>query len=445
MDGTVTGRAALAVVVACAGTSVFAQDAVDWSGSYVGGHLGFGQFGTNVEDLDGDMFDDPGMELNTFGDSFTYGAQFGHNWQDGRFVFGVEADIQGGNYSERTFMDGDDHRAGGGLNWFSTLRARAGVSSDSTLMFLTGGLAYTDAFYCGADGECVIDGDEDLAFDEGRLGFTVGAGMETRLTDRMSFKAEYLYIDGDRFEVQYDDSDPDQRAAFDMNAHVFRVGLNYHLGTLARPASTAPQYSFAGGYAGVSGGFGGFGNGVIDLDGDMFDGSGADEAEMNLFGNGVLFGVQAGYNWEMGDTVWGVEADFAGTSYDEFSITDGLDHVAEGSWNWLSTLRGRAGRKYGNSFLYGTAGLAAFNADYCGTDDACVSDDDDQLAFTETRYGYTIGAGVETKLSNALSLKGEYLYVDGGDFDKVYDSGSDERANFRTSAHVFRFGLNRSF
>jgi outer membrane immunogenic protein len=411
----------------------------DWSGFYVGGNVGVGGFGTNVTDLSDDMFDQVGGEMNLFGTAAIAGGQIGYNFMHGRYVFGVEGDIQWTSFDETSVTDGTDHRAEAEWNWYATLRARAGIADQNSLFYVTGGLAGVDAYYCGADNECVTEGDDDLAFTTTRLGYTFGAGVETRLADNWSLKGEYAFIGVPSFDRNYDD-DEDEQASFETQAHTFRVGLNYHLGGLGGSAVVAPSFSpFQGFYVGVNGGFGGFGSNATDLDGDMFDGDGM---ELNVFGNGGIFGGQVGYNFSADRFVFGVEGDFQGTSFSEQTSIDD-DHLAEGAWNWFATIRGRAGVTVGDTLFYGTGGVAFINADFCGADGECITDGDEDLDFTKTLTGYTVGAGAEMKLTDRISVKGEYLFVDGLDFEKQYDDGDpDARAEFSTEAHVFRIGLN---
>lgn len=162
-----------------------------------------------------------------FGNGGIFGGQVGYNFNADRWVFGVEGDFQGTSFSENTSID-DDHVASGAWNWFATIRGRAGVTVGDTLFYGTGGVAFINADFCGADGSCVTDGDEDLAFTKTLAGYAIGAGAEMKLTERLSIKGEYLFVDGLDFEKQYDDGDPDQRASFSTEAHVFRIGLNFH-------------------------------------------------------------------------------------------------------------------------------------------------------------------------------------------------------------------------
>lgn len=414
----------------------------DWSGFYLGGNVGVGGFGTNVTDLNGDLFDQEGGEMNLFGTAATAGGQIGYNYMNGRYVLGVEGDFQWTSFDESSFTDSEDHRAAAEWNWYATLRARAGIAAQNSLFYVTGGLAVVDAYYCGTDGICITDGDDQLAFTTTRLGYTVGAGFETRLADNWSLKGEYAYVGVPSFDRTFDQDD-DESASFETQAHTFRLGLNYHLGGLGGSAEAAPSFSpFHGLYAGINAGVGGFGSNVTDLDSDMFDGEGS---ELNVFGNGGILGGQVGYNFNADRFVYGIEADFQGTTFSEETSIDG-DHLAEGSWNWFSTIRGRAGVAVGDALFYATGGVAFVNADFCGADGECETDGDEDLAFTKTLTGYTVGAGAEVKLTDRISVKGEYLFVDGLDFDKQYDVAfPEQKAEFSTEAHIFRIGVNYAF
>ena len=112
--------------------------------------------------------------------------------------------------------------------------------------------------------------------------------------------------------------------------------------------------------------------------------------------SGFVGGVQAGYNFQTGPWVFGVEGDIQAAGADDtfapwkFSIP------------WFGTLRGRAGYAFSNVLFYGTAGLA-FGELRAQT-----------FGWTEshTSAGWTIGAGAEVGFAPNWSAKLEYLYID---------------------------------
>jgi outer membrane immunogenic protein len=112
--------------------------------------------------------------------------------------------------------------------------------------------------------------------------------------------------------------------------------------------------------------------------------------------SGVAGGIQAGYNWQSGPIVFGVEGDL--------QVTGAEDTFAPWKFSnpWFSTMRGRAGYTFYNVLFYGTAGLAfgELRAETFGLSESHIS------------AGWTIGAGAEVGLSPNWSAKVEYLYVD---------------------------------
>jgi outer membrane immunogenic protein len=146
--------------------------------------------------------------------------------------------------------------------------------------------------------------------------------------------------------------------------------------------------------------------------------------------NGFLGGVQAGYNLQQGQWLFGVEADFdymglRGSNGGTFPFASTLPGGAIGpptsffstaasvSTNWLFTLRPRVGWVVNNWLVYATGGLAVAEEKFSQTITFLppfVSTN----SFTTTRVGWTVGGGVEYGIDQHWSVKGEYLYVDLG-------------------------------
>jgi outer membrane immunogenic protein len=137
-------------------------------------------------------------------------------------------------------------------------------------------------------------------------------------------------------------------------------------------------------------------------------------------------GVLAGWNGSSGKLVYGVEADVtfgpnrAGGSFAGAPIPglapDGITTSASRRIGTAGSLRARLGTTLGESaLLYATGGVAL--ADVRGTADVVVNGAPG-VAWTgersQTRWGWTIGAGAEFKLTSAIGLRAEYLYTDLG-------------------------------
>jgi outer membrane immunogenic protein len=128
------------------------------------------------------------------------GGQIGYNWQFNQFVLGVEWDIDGSG--ERVTSNGGctvvaiagcTFNGSAGVNWFSTLRGRAGWAADRWLFYVTGGGAWQNV---GANGSITTPGGTFGIFSTSttRSGYSVGAGIEYAMWDHFVLGAEYLYL-----------------------------------------------------------------------------------------------------------------------------------------------------------------------------------------------------------------------------------------------------------
>jgi outer membrane immunogenic protein len=112
--------------------------------------------------------------------------------------------------------------------------------------------------------------------------------------------------------------------------------------------------------------------------------------------SGFEGGIQAGYNWQTGPWVFGVEGDLqANGAADTFAPW-------QFSNPWFGTARGRVGYAVNNILFYGTGGLAfgELRGETFG------------LSESHTTAGWTAGLGAEVGLAPNWSAKIEYLYVD---------------------------------
>jgi outer membrane immunogenic protein len=132
--------------------------------------------------------------------------------------------------------------------------------------------------------------------------------------------------------------------------------------------------------------------------------------------SGFAGGVQAGYNWQSGPWVFGVEGDLQATGADDTFAPWKFSNP------WFGTVRGRAGYAFSNIYLYGTGGLAfgELRAETFGLSD--------------TSAGWTVGAGAEFGLVQNWTAKIEYLYVD----------LSNSNFSITGVSNGYRFGLVRA-
>lgn len=158
---------------------------------------------------------------------------------------------------------------------------------------------------------------------------------------------------------------------------------------------------------------------------------------------GFVGGAQLGYNMQLGSFVVGVEADVQ-KSYLRNRGSADFDGTAVATRNdidWYGTLRPRVGMAFGPTLVYGTGGLVLAGV-RAGFDVNGIS----AARENKTRFGWTVGGGVEHAFTDTLSMKVEYGYVQlgqrtlHGTVDGV-DYSSRSRADF----HTVRTGLNYRF
>jgi outer membrane immunogenic protein len=192
---------------------------------------------------------------------FIGGGQIGYNWQiSPQTVFGVETDIQWVSRSGSRFgsavatndpADVQSHYVGNveiqnGLSWFGTARGRAGyLITPQTLTYVTGGLAYggvrssvaatvsNDVYSPSNHIPTFAGGASDSST---RVGWTVGGGVEWKMSAAWSVKVEYLYYDLGRTTLAYGFPIVDNVttltgsasgvATFRHDGHIVRLGIN---------------------------------------------------------------------------------------------------------------------------------------------------------------------------------------------------------------------------
>ncbi len=205
------------------------------------------------------------------------------------------------------------------------------------------------------------------------------------------------------------------------------------------PAPVEPEapvvlpFSWTGFYAGANVGYAFGGQDRVGIRNPDFIG---DIGKLNP--KGFLGGLQVGYNYQFDNIVVGLEADFQGAQIKDSvnGSIDGTPGHARSDIKWYGTLRPRLGYAYDRFLIYATGGLAYGNIEYK------LRFDDAGFKSTDTRVGWTAGAGLEYAFTDNLSGRIEYQYVDFGSH-KIHGAGltTDASPNF----HAVRLGVNYKF
>ena len=253
-----------------------------WTGFYVGAHTGAA--------IDYSKFSKP-YGATLFGDEVRspgpfIGGQVGYNYQDGQFVYGLQADASWANLQgtatcmqpARKLPGKIDSFRGGAYgatcevepDWFGTLTARGGLAlgpGGRVLVYGKGGLAWIhDGIDMGLNNIQDNSGPSNevakTSFVE--WGWTLGAGLEYALGSRWSLGFEYDYLNfgghsaatpaSEPFATPAGSTAPDGRlASVSQDVHAVKLAMNY---SLSDRGDLLNELEPVGGGGAVSSGFG---------------------------------------------------------------------------------------------------------------------------------------------------------------------------------------------
>ena len=159
----------------------------------------------------------------------------------------------------------------------------------------------------------------------------------------------------------------------------------------------------------------------------------------SLGGRAFIGGIQAGYNWQMMQWVFGIETDWDWTNVKNgFCRQTDVDSVAcsdngagfitlNEKTEWLGSVRARVGYAWDRFMFYGTGGVAWGKIDTsinpnclvagCGFGNTHLNITSD---FSNTRTGWVAGAGIEAVLNMNWTARVEYLHYDLGSFTNTF-------------------------
>jgi len=261
---------------------VYVDPVYDWTGFYVGGNIGYswGRSNSTLTLSDATSGAILSSAATKFGmDGIIGGGQIGYNWQRDKWVFGLEADIQGsgqkgsasalcaggtaavlnsacslGHVGDTTpfnvpafpVTDSLSEK----LDWFGTFRGRIGPTITPTILaYVTGGLAYGQVGTTntvsginivgpqGTNGSINVPVAGSFSNSTFKAGWTLGVGVEGVISGNWTAKLEYLYIDLGNVSGSFVTPIVAPSGAFVTSSYsshitdnILRVGVNYRWG-----------------------------------------------------------------------------------------------------------------------------------------------------------------------------------------------------------------------
>jgi len=203
----------------------------------------------------------------------------------------------------------------------------------------------------------------------------------------------------------------------------FAADLPTRKGAPIAPPVYAPAFTWGGLYVGINGGY---------AYGPVSNSNFASPS-------GGIVGGTLGYNWQMGQIVFGAEGDF------DYAFTKKSNNFGAGpafgsntyKVSWITTERLRLGYAVDRALFYVTGGFAAV--------DTRATANFGGAAFEQNnwRTGGAIGGGIEYAFTNNITAKAEYLWLPMQ--DKTYFGGTPFAENNKMDVNLFRVGLNYKF
>lgn len=483
--------------------------AVDWTGFYVGGHVGGGWQSTAFQDpsavaavtvcCDQILFLEPSaVAPGASAGGFLGGVQAGVNYQIKRLVLGAELDWSGtglktsnvGTIPGLRGIGNTTETFGARTSWTTTATASIGLAYDRWLIYGKTGVAFAQDSY-----DLAVDGTNGSFFGGGysgtpfafassasgvRTGWTVGTGVAYAISNNWSVKAEYDYLGFPTRAVDFTGVVQNATggppgvsltgpSTFNTNnsQHISeaKLGLNYKFAPnllLDAPEGAAGGYykaaprvaavDWTGFYVGghVGGGWqttsfqDPSATTAIVLCCELLASLAPGASAADAAGGAFLGGVQAGWNYQIKRLVVGAEVDWSGTRLNSSNVVNfangGFTPTASATetfgmrTDWTATATAAAGLTFDRLLVYGKGGLAFAH------DSETLTMTGNNVFFappstfsfasssSETRIGWTVGAGVAWSYTSNWSLKAEYDYMDfatkAADFTGVFQNSS---------------------
>ncbi len=188
------------------------------------------------------------------------------------------------------------------------------------------------------------------------------------------------------------------------------------------PPVLSPPYNWSGFYLGANVG-GAWTNGSLNIPGN------------NLYGGLTEFigGVQAGYNFQVGHLLFGVEGDFDGATFGHPALpTPTLGSVSQ---NWIGTIAGRIGLVEDRWLVYGKFGGGWVQSN------ATLNFPGVTWQGSNTSSGWLAGVGVEYGFKSNWTIKVEYDQI----FLGNWTSATALPIQLNRDLQMVKFGANYKF
>src|SRR5580692_12196609 len=169
----------------------------DWTGIYGGVHVGAGVLDDVVTNTTATALLNAGTQTKLSPFALVGGAQAGFNIEFAPFVIGAEgtfswSDISGTQVTP-SLQPTISENSVSTPQWYATATGRAGFAANDFLFYAKGGVAWMNVHYTQNITAGSVQSAQTIV--DTRTGFTVGGGVEFGMTENLSARLEYDFLD----------------------------------------------------------------------------------------------------------------------------------------------------------------------------------------------------------------------------------------------------------
>jgi opacity protein-like surface antigen len=152
---------------------------------------------------------------------------------------------------------------------------------------------------------------------------------------------------------------------------------------------------------------------------------------MDIKNSSVIGGIQAGYNWQIGQYVLGLEQDYQFTGLKQtatLAAPAGAFLAGDSTaikTDYLAATRAKVGMAWDRTLIYAAGGLETGEFDVTSAYVARGAGGSPALGFTDANklhFGFNVGAGIDYAVTNNVFVGIEYRYLDLG--KETYNLGA---------------------
>jgi outer membrane immunogenic protein len=195
--------------------------AYNWTGFYIGGHVGGAWGDKHWFDASSPPTEDLGVDKVS---GVVAGGQLGVNWQISNWLLGIEGQASWSNAKGNHHSGSEDFESK--VDWLGTIAGRVGLAFDRVLIYGKGGAAFAHDVHHGTASQFNLA----LEADGTRWGWMAGGGIEVALGGNWSAKGEYNFMDFGKKAFTFTGTSTVPNQIIDQQIHVAKFGINYRFG-----------------------------------------------------------------------------------------------------------------------------------------------------------------------------------------------------------------------